>query len=470
MSFMIAFGLASIMLCLGMILRTKVTLFKNMLIPASVLAGVLGLISMNTGLVQQTDASMFGTIVTYLFTITFISIGLTGSSKKDKKGTSSNSKEIVKGSIGLGFIWNILYAITPVVGVIVLLLIGGLFGMSPLYGLMVPFSFAQGPGQAATFGGILEQEYGIENAAMVGLTFAVIGFLVCFLIGVPLAKYGLRKGLAKNFNRGNVDGFVKRGYYTREEKSDSVGQETIYSGNMDTMTFHFAIIGISFLIALVVTELVSYIPGIGSTLGGLMFIYGMLAAYLVKYAMRKLNIDHLLDNTFQTKITGWATDYLIVASFMAVQFSVIGEWIVPILIGSAIIVLVSFVIVFYFGKRLGGENDFERTLGLFGAATGTVPSGIALVRIVDPSLKTNTAVELGLMNVPMMLHPITVSTIFLIASDIVSLGVGLLLLLAPVPIYLIVLKVFKVWGKKTYDLKDKTDESTTKVEAFPRAK
>lgn len=454
MSFMIAFGIASIMLCIGMILRTKVSLFKNMLVPASVIAGIAGMIVMNTGVITQTDAGVFTQIVNYLFTLTFISIGLTSSrSNKDNKGSAG--KEIMKGSLGLGFLWNLLYALTPAVGAIIILLIGGYFGMNAFYGLLIPFAFAQGPGQAATFGTIFEQTYGIENAAMVGLTFAVIGFLACFLVGVPLAKYGLKKGLAKNIDSGNINGFIKRGFYTKDDKREAMGSETIYSGNMDTMTFHFAIMGISFVMALGIAELVSYIPGIGPTFSGMLFMYGMLAAYLVKFVMKKLKIDYMLDNTFQTKITGWATDYLVVASFMAVKFSVIGEWAIPILIESIVIILLTLIIVTYFGKRLGGDDDFARTLGLFGTATGTVPSGIALVRIIDPSLRTNAAVELGLMNVPMMFSFVTVSTILAIASGAISMTVGILLLLAPIPVYLIVLKVFKVWGKKTYDFNEK---------------
>jgi len=456
MSVMIAFGLASIMLCIGMILRTKIPFFRNMLVPASVLAGVIGMVVMNTGLNTAIDATVFTSIVTHLFTLTFISIGLTGSSSGSAKKGSSAGKEITKGSIGMGFIWNVLYALTPVVGVIVLLLIGSFFGMHAVYGLLIPFAFTQGPGQAAAFGTIFEQQYGIENAAMVGMTFAAIGFLACFFVGVPLAKYGLKKGLVKNLGNNQMDGFVHRGYYAKNEKKGSMGEETIYSGNMDTMTFHFAVMGISFLMALGMAELISYIPGIGASLSGMLFIYGLLSAYIVKFVMKKLKIDHMLDNTFQSKITGWATDYLIVASFMAVQFSIIGEWIVPIIIVAAVTIVLTVVIVLYFGKRFGGEEDFVRTLGLFGSAMGTVPSGLSLIRIIDPSFRSNVPVELGMMNVPMMLFFVKASIILSIASGAVSITVGILLLMALIPVYLLILKIFNVWGRKTYDFKGKT--------------
>lgn len=447
---MIAFGIASMMMCLGVVLRGKVPVLSKMMVPASVIAGVIGLVVMNVGVITAVDSDLFVEIVNYLFTITFISIGLTSNNEKSKEGAASVGKQIAKGSIGLGFIWNILYAVTPAVGALVILGIGGFFKMDAVYGLLIPFAFAQGPGQAATFGSIMEQEYGLVDAATVGVTFASIGFLVCFLVGVPLVRYGINKGLAKHMKQNQLTGFVERGYFKDGEERASLGQETMFSGNMDTMTFHFAIVGVCFLMAVGMANVVSMIPGIGDTFGGMLFIYGMLAGYFVKFVLKKFGAASLLDNTFQSKITGWSTDYLIVASFMAVPFSVVGEWIIPILTEVVVITLLSVAVCIYFGKRLGGDHDFERTVGLFGTVTGTVPSGVALLRIIDPGLKSSTAVELGLMNVPMAASFSTVLTILAIAAGQLSMTVGLLLLLAPVPIYLFVLKSTKTWGKPTY--------------------
>ena len=44
MDFMTAFGLASIMLCIGMVLRAKIVFFKRLLVPASVIGGMTGML------------------------------------------------------------------------------------------------------------------------------------------------------------------------------------------------------------------------------------------------------------------------------------------------------------------------------------------------------------------------------------------------------------------------------------------
>ncbi|GAB4074177.1 sodium/glutamate symporter [Barrientosiimonas marina] len=466
MSVVVAFGLASIMLCIGLVIRVKVPFIRNMLVPTSIIAGILGFIVMNTGFITSTDSNMYINIVNYLFAIMFISLTLT--SNNESESEKSGGKNIAKGAIGLGLIWNILYALTPLVGALVIMGIGGFFGMNPIYGLIIPFAFTQGPGQASTFGTVMEQQYGIENAATVGITFAAIGFIICFVIGVPLARLGIKKGMAKNLGSAKIADFIKRGFYTKEEKREELGKETMFSGNIDTMTFHFAIIGLCLIMALLISEAVSYIPAIGSTFSGLLFVYGMFSGYLMKFILKKLGIDYMLDNTFQSKITGWATDYLVVSSFMGVPLSLVGNWMIPIIITSIVVSIFVLAICIFFGQRIGGRNDFERTLGLFGATTGQVHSGLALIRIIDPTFKTTAAIELGLMNLAMMPSFLTVLSIFAISSGTFSWNIGILLILAPVPVYLILLKFLKSLGKKTYTWKTKpeSEDENEEIDTF----
>ncbi|MDE6701330.1 MAG: sodium:glutamate symporter, partial [Acetatifactor sp.] len=133
MSFMMAFGLASVMLCVGMLLRAKIPVFRKMLVPASVIGGMLGILFMNAvagmGIEIGTDSDMFTQIVNNLFTVSFISISLTGTS-----GESGNAKGVLKGALGLGLVWCLLYALTPMVATAIVSVVGGSVGMDAIYG------------------------------------------------------------------------------------------------------------------------------------------------------------------------------------------------------------------------------------------------------------------------------------------------------------------------------------------------
>ncbi len=452
-SFMVAFGLASIMLCIGTLLRAKIGFLRNMLVPASVIAGIIGVIFMNViahfDVNIGTDANMFTDIVNNLFTVSFISICLTGSSNNE----DSTAKNIMKGALGMGIVWCLLYALTPLVGMLIVGGIGKGFDMEAIYGSMIPYAFTQGPGQAAAYGAVYES-FGWENAAMVGVTFAAIGFVVAFLVGVPAAKLGVTRGIAKNC--GQIDQSILKGYLKKEEQTNYMVKDTTCNSNIETLTFHFAVIGLCYILAIGISKILGLLPSfLGDAMEGLMFMNGMFAAYIVRFIMKKLGLVFLLEDTLQNKITGWTADYLVVCAFMAVGFSILGSWIVPMLIEAAIITVITFVVCFYFGKRFGGSNDFERTLGLYGTATGTVPSGIALVRIIDPEFKTTTAIELGLMNMVMLLSTPVYIILLGMASGSIPVPITMAALAGLTIVYAIILKVTKCWKKPTYVWKEK---------------
>lgn len=463
----VALAVASIMICLGMVLRAKIPFFRKMLVPVSVIGGVLGFLFMNlilenTGItIPGVNAETFTEIVNVMFTISFISIGLTDAKKK-KSGDDAKKKggnTAMKGALGMGMVWCALYTLTPVIGYVIISIVGKPVGMAPEYGLLIPFAFCQGPGQAATYGKIFEETYGVPNSSQVAITFAVVGFLAAFLVGVPLAKAGIRKKIVRH--AGKINESVEKGIYTVEEQREPMGKVTTHSGSIETMAFHFALIGVCYVLALGISKAISYIPIFGPTFAGMMFFCGMIAAYIVKAIMKKLHIDYIKNDVFQSKITGWMSDYLVVCAFMAVRLSQVGNWLIPILIEAAIVTLISAWACVFFCQRFGGENDYERMLGLYGTSTGTTPSGMALVRMTDPKLETTTAVELGLMNMTMVLSTPGMIFLTLGMTHVISVPIACVGMAITGVIYFIVLKPMKLFNKPTFTLrKGRTQEGS----------
>ena len=132
-----------------------------------------------------------------------------------------------------------------------------------------------------------------------------------------------------------------------------------------------------------------------------------------------------MENVLQNKITGWTADYLVVCAFMSVSIKMIRAWLMPILVVAVSMTIVTAGVCFYFGQRFGGSNDFERMVGMYGMCTGTVPSGIALVRIVDPEFRTSTGIELGACNLVMLASTPVYLLILAYASG--SLGINIVL-------------------------------------------
>ena len=103
-------------------------------------------------------------------------------------------------------------------------------------------------------------------------------------------------------------------------------------------------------------------------------MWGLFVAMLVRLVMNLIGIGRLIDNDIQRRLTGTTVDYLVVATMMAIQIGVVWKYIVPIsgvVIGGVIITL---IVVMYFGRRTT-EYAFERSMALFGYVTGTGASG-----------------------------------------------------------------------------------------------
>lgn len=450
MDFMMAFGWASVMLCIGMLLRAKISFLKRMLVPASVIGGIIGVVFINfityMGINIGTNSNMYATIVNNLFTISFISISLTSASKE-----KNNARETAKGVVGMGLVWCLLYALTPIIATIIIWGTGKSVKMNEIYGMLIQFAFCQGPGQSAAYGAIFEQ-YGWNNASVVAIAFSAIGFIVAFLVGIPLAKLGIKRGVAKNCGR--IDESILKGYYVKNKQKDCIIKDTTCNCNIETLAFHIALIGICYMLAVVIAKVLSYIPGfLGVSMSSMMFMNGMYAAYIVKWLMKKLHLEFLQENILQNKITGCASDYLVICAFMAVSINMIKDWFLLMVLVSVIVTIVTTIICIYFGQRFGGENDFERTLGLYGTCTGTVPSGIALIRIVDPNFSTSTSVELGACNVVMIASTPVYIIILALAAGNIKMQAAVLGLIGCAIMYMIALKVTKTWGKKSFSWK-----------------
>ncbi len=393
---LLVFGFLSAMLLFGVFIRAKVPVVQKYLFPACLIGGCTGLALVSVGLVEIT-ATQFEAFAYHFFNVSFISVGLT----KDEGAmiSAETKKKFFKGTIWMALTQGITFPIQAIVGG-AFVIIFGFFGLDlfKTFGFLCPLGFNEGPGQALSFGKAWES-MGFEHGATIGLSFAAIGFFFAFMIGVPLANWGLRKGLAMFGDKNLPTDFIK-GIVPDGNKCEPAGELKLHSGNIDSLAFQSAIIGLVYGIAYFIVSFLTTIvdPDIGKMLWGFLFFFGLFVAILVKFIMDKIGIGYLVDSGIQRRITGWSVDFLIVATIPAIQMLVVWTFILPITIISLVNGLLTFLIVFYFGRRMFSEN-LERMLAIFGTVTGTISCGLLLLRIVDPEFKTSVAVELALMNI-----------------------------------------------------------------------
>ena len=448
---MIIISSLALFLLIGVILRAKIGFLQKFLIPSCLIGGLIAMILRNLNLIELPHATL-ELFVYHLFNISFISVGLTPASIARKQGSG---KEKIAGPLGMGLIQGVIFPLQAVIGgVFTLLFISLGANLFSSFGFLTPLGFIEGPGQALSIGESWEQlaAHLYTNATTVGITFAAIGFFFAFFVGVPLVDWGIRKGLSHQTPKVLPKDFVQ-GIIQRNQEKKPAGSETTHPANIDSLSFHFALVGLSYLLTYGLVKLLTMVlpTDIAKMIWGFFFFFGLLVAVLIRLAISKLDLDYLVDRDVQKRITGWSVDFLIVATIAAIEIAIVWTYLLPISIISIVTGISTLLVVVYLGKRMWKKYTFERIVGIFGTVTGTVPSGLLLVRILDPEFKTPAAIDLGLTSI--FAAPFVLSGMLLVNAPVLwgwSLEQSILVFAVMMLISLILIKILGLWGKPQY--------------------
>jgi len=409
---LIVFAWLSIMLLAGMVLRAKIGVFQKFLIPSCLIGGLLGLILINTGIIPV-NTSMLETFTYHFFNISFISIGLTSGNSAAK---SSQGNDTLKSCGWMALVSGLSFSIQAVVSGLIIILFG-LFGVTLFrtFGFLVPLGFTEGPGQALSLGKVWET-HGFAHAASIGLTFATIGFLFAFFIGVPLVNWGIRHGKSKHAPKELPREFLI-GIIPKDQAKEAAGHLTTHSANVDSLAFQMSLVGLSYFLGYFLVIGLGKVlpPDFAYMLWGVFFFIGMVMSILIRTVASKLNVGYMIDPGIQQRITGWAVDFLMVSTIMAIQPVVVWQYFWPIMIMAMVNGILTTWTVWTLGKHLW-DYKLERSMAIFGTVVGTVSSGLLLLRIMDPDFKSPVAFELGFMVV--FGAPIILGSVLLVNAPI----------------------------------------------------
>ncbi|MBQ9131852.1 MAG: hypothetical protein IJX62_05220, partial [Clostridia bacterium] len=219
-------------LLVGNVLKKSIPILRNSLVPTSVLGGaVLLLVSSVYEMIvgaEMFNAALFGgngmatlEIITYhTLALGFIASSLKTSKGKLNKqrtaeifntGVTTVSTYLLQGIFGLG------------ITIIAAMVVNGFFEAA---GVLLPFGYGQGTGQAMNYGNIYETEYGFVNGKSFGLTIAACGFLSASFGGVVhlniMKKLGKLKHVKKEDDRVTAEDVEAVGEITMQESIDKL--------------------------------------------------------------------------------------------------------------------------------------------------------------------------------------------------------------------------------------------------------
>lgn len=409
----IYFVILGILLLFGNIIRRKIPIFRKSLLPTAVIAGLIGLLikeivvrpmAASGFLVTESGIIAFNNflnLITYhTLALGFIAMGLKVNEKLEIKTNRAHSyynglvivsTYLLQGIIGIGITFILAYTFMPVFQT----------GPGLATGILLPFGFGQGPGQANNFGVIYEtfDPNGFAGGQSYGLAMASMGFIWASIGGV----FYLNK-----FKKLKVSGEEKKSTLTSLQEIEAPDEIPV-AESMDKLTVQIALIlavyGLTLLTMFGLSQLVSLNPTaykmLNSLIWGFNFIFGMMIALLSKkffvFLRKKGLMTRQYPNNFMlNRIAGVVFDVMVVSSILAINFEDLSKnniWIAFLLISSVGGAATMFY-MHHLTKRVYKEYPLEGFSGMYGMLTGTASTGIALLREVDPYYKTPAATDL----------------------------------------------------------------------------
>ncbi len=398
--------IAVILICLlvANILKKSVGFLKKSLVPTSVLAGIIlfavaSLYNLFTGKLLFNQAffggngyAFFEIIAYHCLAIGFIATSLQPSNKKLDK---ERSKEIFDS----GITTVATYLLQGVVGLAITIgasyLITDFFSAS---GVLLPFGYGQGTGQAMNYGNIYETDYGFVGGKSFGLTIAAFGFLSASIGGV------IHLSILKRKNPTLMEDVKKR----KRVENVVISGDDSKDGSLGKLTVQIILCVLAYLLSYVVMFLLGkLLPSLRSVVYGFNFLFGVLAAMLIKAIINFLKKkgavkQEITNNYLLTNVGNFCFDLMIVAGIGAIRLDIIGQYWAILLVLGVVGALITYFYTKTVARTLFPAYPEEQFLATYGMLTGTASTGVVLLREIDPDFQTPAANNLVYQTLPAM--------------------------------------------------------------------
>lgn len=387
----------------GTLVRVTWKPTQKLFLPVSIIAGFLGLIlgpqilgrvAGWIGLPALEEGGLFGTQVLdvwselpgLLISVVFATLFLGTRIPSPKRAIRLLGPQL---SLGVTFATG-----QYVIGILlVLLLLGPIFGVSPMFGTLIEIGFEGGHGTAAGMAPVME-ELGFEDGGDLALAMATVGILSGVIIGVIAVNWAARTGRSATLDTASeMSVSERRGYYPKGERP-SGSTQTTRGASIDSMTFHVGIVALAVIIGQVLLSALQAIEAAlwADTLEVFAFVplfpLAMLGGVVVQLMVDKFDKAEMIDRGMMERIQGLSLDVLIIAALATLSLDAIASNFGPFAVLAVAGIVWNVFVFFYFAPRFIPRYWFERGIADFGQSMGVTATGLMLLRMADPEAKS----------------------------------------------------------------------------------
>lgn len=368
-------GIISALLLIGKLMRTQIKLVQKLFIPPSLLAGFIGLILGPYGFDLLPLSNQTGTYAGILIAFIFGALPLTSQKAQGKTKEIASMWAYSQGGLLLQWAFG---------GLLGLLVLNQIWPLSPGFGITMPSGYCGGHGTAAAIGQAFGQ-LGHDEILTLAMTAATFGIVSAVILGLIFVKWGTRKKYTTflaDYN--DLPSELQTGLLP-DEKRESMGESTCSSISIDSLTFNLSFVCLIAFCGYGISKLAAhFMPGFELPVFSCAFVAGI----LLKKIFDRTGVTNYICPKTVNHISGALTDYLVAFGIASIKISVVIDYIVPLSILLLSGLVITLIYVFVMARKLMKECWFEKALFTWGWFTGTMAMGIALLRVVDPKMRS----------------------------------------------------------------------------------
>lgn len=369
-------GMVAVLLLIGKWIRVTLKPVQQLFIPPSLIAGFLGLAFGPNGLGWIPLSTHVGTYAGILIAFIFGCLPFTSRNSGDNRAN-------------IGRIW--FYSQS---GMLLQWIFGGVMGLTVLklcwphlndaFGLAMPSGFCGGHGTAAAIGSAFSG-FGYEDMLTLAMTSATVGIIAAVICGLLVVKWATRRGHTAFLSDFSALPRELRVGLLPEEKRTSMGTSTCSSISIDSLTFNLIIVMAVALGGYGISQAVTWVmPVLQLPVFSCAFVVGILVVTL----FRRFGVYTYVCPQTIGHLSGTFTDLLVTCGIAAIKLSVVLQYWLPLalLLLSGLVVTLFYVLAM--SRRVMPDYWFEKAIFTWGWYTGTMAMGIALLRVVDPEMRS----------------------------------------------------------------------------------
>ena len=385
---MLSFACLCGLLGLGYWVRRRVRLLQKLFLPASVVAGLVGLFILQVFPVPAAVSNGWNKLPGELINVVFASLFLGSALPPVSAVWKSCSRQLAYGQI-------VAWGQYSVGCLVVLLLVGPLFGMPDIFAGIMPVGFEGGHGTAGGMGPVFDQ-LGYPEMKDYALASATAGIMGAIIVGMGLVNWAVRKGYVENRTVEDIEIEDLEGIIPLEERP-MAGKMTVNSDVIGSLSLHLVFIGCAILLGWLIKQgllqLAGFLPEKGAQMFASfpLFPLCMLGGVIVQVLADRFDSYEHMDAGVMLRIQNSALDFLVVAAIATIRLDVVAKNWLPLLIVVVAGILWNVFCLLLVARRAFTDSWFERGIAEMGQSMGVTATGLLLLRAVDPNYKTPAA-------------------------------------------------------------------------------